>query len=136
MKLIAAENNAKPKQIPASELYELGSVQLRKRLFPQAELTLKKALKRLIDEPEEAKAVIENALGFSIAAQGKYEAASKHYELAIKAKKNYPIAINNLAFAKEKLSQFEEAIKLYDLALKVDPTNKTAKKRKSKLEKF
>ena len=36
----------------AADLYELGSVQLRKRLFPQATATLKQALKRLSGEPD------------------------------------------------------------------------------------
>ena len=43
----------------ASDLYELGSVQLRKRLYPQAAATLKQALKRLSGEPDEARALIE-----------------------------------------------------------------------------
>ncbi|MEC7392215.1 MAG: hypothetical protein VX934_02255, partial [Cyanobacteriota bacterium] len=55
-------NTAQSRQ--ASDLYELGSVQLRKRLYPQAAATLKQALKRLGDEPDEARAVIQNALGF------------------------------------------------------------------------
>ena len=46
----------------SADLYELGSVQLRKRLYPQAAATLKQALKRLSDEPNEARALIENAL--------------------------------------------------------------------------
>ena len=40
-------------------------VQLRKRLYPQATATLKQALKRLGDEPDEARALIQNALGFA-----------------------------------------------------------------------
>ena len=83
----------------SADLYELGSVQLRKRLYPQAAATLKQALKRLSDEPNEARALIENALGFALAAQKDYDNAIKHYKLALKAKDDYPIAINNLAFA-------------------------------------
>ena len=51
----------------AGALYELASVQLRKRLYPQAIVTLRQAVKRLNDEPNEARALIENALGYALA---------------------------------------------------------------------
>ena len=119
----------------SADLYELGSVQLRKRLYPQAAATLKQALKRLSDEPNEARALIENALGFALAAQKDYDNAIKHYKLALRAKEDYPVAINNLAFAQEKLLKYEEAIELYKKTLKLEPNNLTAKKGIKKLEK-
>ena len=119
----------------SADLYELGSVQLRKRLYPQAAATLKQALKRLGNEPDEARALIENALGFALAAQKDYEAASKHYRLALKAKPDYPVAINNLAYAQNKLLKIEEAIGLYKKTLEFEPDNDTAKKAVKKLEK-
>ena len=118
----------------ASDLYELASVQLKKRLYPQAISTLKNALKRLEGEPSEAKALIENALGFALAAQEEFESAVIHYKIAIKTKPEYPVAINNLAFAKEKLLQIEEAKKLYKDVLIMDPKNKTATKQLKKIE--
>ena len=119
----------------ASDLYELGSVQLRKRLYPQAAATLKQALKRLGNEPDEARALLENALGFALAAQKDYEGASKHYRLALKAKPDYPVAINNLAYAENKLLKTEEALNLYRQTLEFEPENGTAKKAVKKLEK-
>ena len=119
----------------AADLYELGSVQLRKRLFPQATATLKQALKRLSGEPDEARALIQNALGFSLAAQSDYEGATKHYKLALKAKNDYPIALNNLAFAQQKLLNIEEAVNLYKQTLSLEPDNNTAKKGLKKLQK-
>ena len=126
-------NTAQSRQ--ASDLYELGSVQLRKRLYPQAVATLKQALKHLGDEPNEARAVIQNALGFALAAQKDYEGASKHYKLALKAKPDYPVAINNLAYAQDKLLKTEEALNLYRKTLEVEPANSTAAKAVKKLEK-
>ena len=119
----------------SADLYELGSVQLRKRLYPQATATLKQALKRLGDEPDEARAVIENALGFALAAPKNYEEASKHYRLALKAKANYPIALNNLGYAQDKLLKTEEALNLYRRTLEIEPDNQTAKRAIKKLEK-
>ena len=129
------EQSGAAKSRQASDLYELGSVPLRKRLYPQATATLKQALKRLGDEPDEARAVIENALGFALAAQKDYEGASKHYKLALKAKPNYPVALNNLGYAQDKLLNAEEALTLYRRTLEIEPGNGTAKRAVKKLEK-
>ena len=133
-RLIELEKSDTASSRQASDLYELGSVQLRKRLYPQAAATLKQALKRLSGEPDEARAVIENALGFALAAQKDYSGATKHYKLALKAKADYPVAINNLAFAQEKLLKDAEAISLYEKTLQLEPDNATAKKGLKKLK--
>ncbi len=126
--LIKLEQSGSSSSSEASKLYELASVQLRKRLYPQATSTLRKALKQLSEEPDEAKALIENALGFSLAAQDDFESAVGHYKTALKAKADYPVAINNLAFAKQRLLQQDEALTLYKEVLDIDPKNKTALK--------
>lgn len=120
----------------AGSLYELGSVQLRKRLYGQAADNLKQALKRAQAdrEPAEAIAVIQNALGFSLAAQGQFKTAVKHYRQALQAKADYPVALNNLAFALEKQLKTEEAAATYRQVLDLDAANKTAKKRLARLE--
>ena len=120
----------------AAELYELGSVQLRKRLYGQAVDNLKRALRRAeVDgEPTEAQALIENALGFGLAAQTNYKTAVRHYRSALAAKPDYPVALNNLAYALEKLSQFEDAQQAYQRVLELEPSNKTALKRLQRLE--
>jgi len=132
--LIKLEKGGANSSKDAAELYELASVQLRKRLYPQATSTLKKALKRLNDEPSEAKALIENALGFALAAQEEFESAVGHYKTALKAKSDYPVALNNLAFAKQRLKQSDEASRLYKEVLNIDPKNKTATKQLKQLE--
>ncbi len=126
IKLVKLEKNETSASKEASQLYELASVQLRKRLYPQATTTLKKALKRLNSEPDEAKAIIENALGFALAAQDDFEAAVIHYKSALKARPDYPVALNNLAFAKQKLNEPKEAESLYRQVLTLEPSNKTA----------
>ena len=128
------EQSGAAKSRQASDLYELGSVQLRKRLYPQAAATMKQALKRLTGEPDEARALIENALGFALAAQKDYSGATKHYKLALKAKADYPVALNNLAFAQEKLLKDAEANSLYEKTLQLEPDNSTAKKGLKKLK--
>jgi tetratricopeptide (TPR) repeat protein len=119
-----------------ADLYELGSVQLRKRLYNQATETLKRAAKRSADEPAEARALIENALGFSLAAQGNYSAAIRHYRSALQAKADYPVALNNLAFALEKQQKGDEAKATYQKVLELDSGNRTAQKRLRRLDKL
>ena len=118
----------------AGALYELASVQLRKRLYSQAIVTLRQAVKRLNDEPDEARALIENALGYALAAEKDFTTAVRHYKAALRAKEDYPVAINNLAYAQERLLENEEACALYRQTLVLDPKNKTARKRLNRLE--
>ena len=117
-----------------ADLYELGSVQLRKRLYGEAAASLKLALKSCGDEPAEAQALIQNALGFALAAQNNYAAAIRHYRSALKFKQDYPVALNNLAFALEKQSKGEEARTTYRQVLELDASNSTARKRLKRLE--
>jgi tetratricopeptide (TPR) repeat protein len=120
----------------SASLYELASVQLRKRLFGQASDNLKRALQRASEEgaPREAQALIQNALGFSLAAQSNYQAAIRHYRSAVKAKPDYAVALNNLAFALEKQGKPEDAMATYGKVLALDPANATARKRLNTLE--
>lgn len=130
------DNKSAESGLDAASLYELASVQLRKRLYGQATDTLKAALKQSEVEkaPAEALALMENAMGFALAAQSKYPAAIRHYRSAIKAKSDYPVALNNLAFALEKQSKLEEARQTYNQVLGLDPSNKTAVKRLKSLD--
>jgi tetratricopeptide (TPR) repeat protein len=120
----------------SASLYELASVQLRKRLYGQASDNLKQALRKAEGEkaPAEARALIENALGFSRAAQNNYASAIRHYRSAIRAKGDYPVALNNLAFALDKQGKPEEARTTYQQVLDLDPANKTARKGLSGLD--
>jgi tetratricopeptide (TPR) repeat protein len=129
--LAKLERNDGPKPSDAATLYELGSVQLRKRLYGQAAESLKQALKKaeLAKEPAEAQAVIQNALGFALAAQNNYKTAIRHYRLALEAKPAYPVALNNLAYALEKQLKLEEAKQAYEQVIALDANNKTASKR-------
>ena len=108
---------------------------MRKRLYPQATATLRQAVKRLNKEPQEARALIQNALGFSLAAQKDFSGAVRHYKFALQAKQDYPVALNNLAFAQERLLNREEAADLYRKVLALEPANKTARNRLRRLEK-
>jgi Flp pilus assembly protein TadD len=77
---------------------------------------------------------MENAMGFALAAQSKFPAAIRHYRSAINSKPDYPVALNNLAFALEKQAKVDEARKAYSKVLELDPGNKTALKRLKSLD--
>jgi Flp pilus assembly protein TadD len=113
----------------AADLYELGSVQLEKRLYGQATATLRQARGRLSGEPQDARALIENALGFALAAQQKHKDAVVHYRAALKARPAYPVALNNLAFSLEKQQKQGDAVELYRQVLELEPDNRTASRR-------
>ena len=136
--LAKLEQQDTAKGATASGLYELGSAQLRKRLYGQAADSLRQALKRAQaeGEPAEAQALIENALGFALAAQNNYSAAIKHYRAALRAKADYPVALNNLAFALEKQQKPDEAKATYEQVLALDGNNRTARKRLKRLERI
>ena len=119
----------------ASELFEFGSIQIKKRLYPEATKTFLKAVELYKDEPNEAKAIIENALGFSYAAQNEFKTAIKHYNSAINSLPNYIVALNNLASAKQRLLEYNSAYSTYQKVLSIDPKNKTAIKKSKELEK-
>jgi len=111
-------------------LYELASVQLRKRLYGQAVDNLKLALRKAQAEkaPDEARALIENAYGFALAAQSKFSEAIRHYRSALQIKPDYPVALNNLAYALGKLGDTEEARDTYAKVAALEPANGTARK--------
>ncbi len=133
---LGADAGAKGSGISSEDLYALASVQLRKRLYGQASDNLRKALRKAESEeaPGEALALIQNALGFSLAAQDNYQQAVRHYRAALKAKADYPVALNNLAFALEKLKREGESLELYRQVLELEPGNRTASKRLGLLE--
>ena len=119
----------------ATELYEFGSIQIKKRLYPQATQTLLKAIKYSKNEPDEGKAIIENALGFSYAAQKEYKKAIKHFNLALMSLPGYIVALNNLGSAQQNLFNYNEAYSTYRKVLEIDSKNKTASKKIKELEK-
>jgi len=119
----------------ATELYEFGSIQIKKRLYSQATQTLLKAMKNSKDEPDEGKAIIENALGFTYAAQKDYKKAIKHYKSALLALPKYTVALNNLAAAQQSLLDYDQALLTYKKVLDIDPKNRTAIKKTNELNK-
>ena len=77
LNLVKFEQKGLDSLTKASELYEFGSIQIKKRLYKEATKTFLKAVEYYESEPNEAKAIIENALGFSYAAQNEFKKATR-----------------------------------------------------------
>ncbi len=135
LSLVKFEQKGLKSLAKASELYEFGSIQIKKRLYKEATKTFLQAIEYYDNEPNEAKAIIENALGFSYAAQNEFKQAIKHYNSAIKFLPGYIVALNNLASAQQRLLEYDLAYATYKKVLVIDQNNKTAIKKIKELEK-
>ena len=94
LNLVKFEQKGLDSLTQATELYEFGSIQIKKRVYSEATKTFLKAIENYENEPDEAKEIINNALGFSYAAQNEFKKAIKYYNSAIKSLPEYPIALN------------------------------------------
>ncbi|MFK8182342.1 MAG: tetratricopeptide repeat protein [Phormidesmis sp.] len=119
----------------ALEYYELGSILLDKKLYAQAVIYLKKALKELADEEAENAVLVHNALGYAYFAQEQFDAAIRQYNEALKISPGYVTALNNLAHAYERKQLMPQALEAYEKSLASEPANETAKRRAASLRK-
>ncbi len=118
----------------AQEYFELGSIYLTKRIYAQAIVQFKKALKE-DDISIEENALIYNALGFAYFSQEQYDLAIRHYKESLKANPNYVTALNNIGHAYERKQLMVQALEAYEQVLILEPENSTAKRRAESLRK-
>ncbi len=119
----------------AVEYYELGSILLDKKLYAQATIYLKKALKELSKDEEENAVLVHNALGYSYFAQDQFDLAIRQYNEALKISPGYVTALNNLAHSYERKQLMPQALETYEQSLVAEPNNETAKRRAAALRK-
>ncbi len=119
----------------ALEYYELGSILLDKKLYVQASVYLKKALKELSIEEEENAVLVHNALGYAFFAQDQFDLAIRQYNEALKISPGYVTALNNLAHSYERKQLMPQALETYEKSLAAEPSNETAQRRAASLRK-
>lgn len=119
----------------AVEYYELGSILLDKKLYAQAAVYLKKALKEVSSEENENAVLVHNALGYAYFAQDQFDLAIRQYNEALKISPGYVTALNNLAHAYERKQLMPQALETYEKSLVAEPKNQTAKRRAESLRK-
>ncbi len=118
----------------ALDYYELGSIQLDKRLYAQAIINLQRAIKTG-ELDGDALAAVYNALGFAYFAQEQYDLAMKQYKESLKLSPEYVTAMNNLGHTYERKQLANKALEMYEQALTLEPKNGTAKRRAESLRK-
>lgn len=116
----------------SEDLFQLGVILLRKKLFTQAVKHLEKAKKNWQGDPEEL-AQVHNALGFAFFNISKNELAIREYREAVNKQPGYVTALNNLGDAYEKAKNFPDALSTYQEALNYAPNNKVAASRVEEL---
>ncbi len=119
----------------AVEYYELGSILLDKKLYAQAAVYLKKALKEISEEENENAVLVHNALGYAYFAQDQFDLAIRQYNEALEISPGYVTALNNLAHAYERKQLMPQALETYEKSLVAEPKNETAKRRAESLRK-
>jgi tetratricopeptide (TPR) repeat protein len=126
------EKKLKSERGTIPEYYELGSIYLEKKMFIQAIMMFKKAIK-LEDGASPEMAPVYNALGYAYYGQEQYDLAIRQYKEAIKLEPDYVMAMNNLGHAYEQKKLPSQALDIYEQALALEPDNETAKRRRESL---
>jgi tetratricopeptide (TPR) repeat protein len=130
LKKLEKKLKSEPGTIP--EYYELGSIYLEKKMFAQAIVMLKKAIK-VEGEGSPEMSPVFNALGYAYFGQEQYDLAIRQYKEAIKLEPEYVMAMNNLGHAYEQKKLTSQALDIYEQALVLEPNNQTAKLRSESL---
>ena len=124
--LIVLQEKSRTNSVNSTEYYSLGSIYLSKKLFDQAILNFRYALKTWDQNDSMGLAILYNTIGFTYFESKQYSLAIYYYKEAITKVPSYTIAINNLAHAYEKEQSIENALLTYKQVLLYDKHNKIA----------
>lgn len=117
----------------ATELFELGAVMLRRKVYPAATKFLQQAIEKW-DGDDQDLAQVYNALGVSYVRDEKLDKGIIQFEKAVKLQPGYVTAWNNLGDAYEKKKELKSALKAFEEVLLFDPNNKIARPRRDALK--
>jgi tetratricopeptide (TPR) repeat protein len=106
--------------------YLLGTLYLSKKLFDQAIIQFRYALKSWDNSDNPGLANLYNTIGFTYFESDQYELATYYYKEAIKSVGDYTTAWNNLGYAYEKRKMLAEALESYKSVLRYDDANEVA----------
>ncbi|KAL3830271.1 hypothetical protein ACJIZ3_019073 [Penstemon smallii] len=117
----------------ATELFELGAVMLRRKIYPAATKYLRQAIEKW-DGDDQDIAQVYNALGVTYIRDEKLEKGIAQLETAVKIQPGYVTAWNNLGDAYEQSNDLKSALKAFEEVLLFDPNNKVARPRRDALK--
>ena len=106
--------------------YLLGTLYLSKKLFDQAIIQFRYALKSWDITDKEGLANLYNTIGFTYFESEQYDLAIYYYKEALKNLQTYTTAWNNLGYAYEKKKLFSDALESYSTVLTYDTENEIA----------
>ena len=128
-RLSELQNKIRTDKCDSEDYYNLGTIYLSKKLFDQAIIQFRYALKMWDQTDKEGLASLYNTVGFTYAETQQYDIAIYYYQEAIKYVTNYIAALNNLGFAYEKKQAINEALKTYQQVINFEPENEIATSR-------
>jgi tetratricopeptide (TPR) repeat protein len=111
------------RHLNACLLTKVGLAYYYKGDFKKAGRRLKEAAKR-----DPGKAEPHYVLGLIAHKQAALDAAIREYKQAVKLRKNYPAAVNQLATAYEDKGEYHKALYYYQINLKLKPNDRKAKR--------
>nr|YP_009420417.1 conserved hypothetical protein 37 [Chroomonas placoidea]ASO76056.1 conserved hypothetical protein 37 [Chroomonas placoidea] len=106
--------------------YLLGTLYLSKKLFDQAIVQFRYALKMWDVKDKPGLANLYNTIGFTYFESEQYDLAIYYYKEAIKNLEGYTTAWNNLGYAYEKKKMNGDALNIYKKVLEYDSDNVVA----------
>jgi tetratricopeptide (TPR) repeat protein len=109
--------------------YLLGTLYLSKKLFDQAIIQFRYALKSWDNDDKPGLANLYNTIGFTYFESDQYDLAIYYYKEAIRSVGDYTTALNNLGYAYEKKKMLPEALESYKSVLIYDNGNEVANSR-------
>lgn len=118
------------------DYYSLGVIYLSKKLFDQAIIQFRYALKTWDQSDTEGLANLYNTIGFTYFETNQYDLSVYYYNEAVKCVPEYTVALNNLAYAYEKKQMPIMAAEIYKKVLNYDSNNEIAKDKLDKLSRW
>jgi tetratricopeptide (TPR) repeat protein len=127
--LYEIQKKVRTNKADSEDHYLLGTLYLSKKLFDQAIIQFRYALKSWDVNDKEGLANLYNTIGFTYFESNQYDLAIYYYKEALKNLQTYTTAWNNLGYAYEKKKLFSEALESYSEVLTYDTENEVANSR-------
>ena len=124
--LYEIQKKVRTNKATSEDHYLLGTLYLSKKLFDQAIIQFRYALKGWDTKDKEGLANLYNTIGFTYFESEQYDLAIYYYKEALQNLQTYTTAWNNLGYAYEKKKLFSDALESYSNVLSYDRENEIA----------
>jgi tetratricopeptide (TPR) repeat protein len=132
--LYSLQKKVRENKATSQDHYFLGTLYLSKKLFDQAIIQFRYALKSWDSNDTSGLANLYNTIGFTYFESEQYDLSIYYYREAVKISNDYSTAWNNLGYAYEKKKMISEALESYRSVLIYDKENEIANNRFQSLQ--